>query len=451
MKKFYAILVAACMSVSLFAQTPSKADLIGYMEAGYYVACFQAPVGSTCKDIYWVGQYGLGWNVNGDLEDYVKCEPLAGFDGWYVAKVPADKGTNGKPIQLNECGKLTWDVQPGPFDGKTVELVDGSVTINDKGAEYDLEDWSVDEPTIITIGSWKNGYNPCELVCKQQVYTIRVYPPYCEYLETVEPSIMGNINNWSEAIPMQFKGTYFELVTEPISDNFEFKFNNGPTNNWAHQFEAYDAENDTWHNIPAADNLSLTNGTEYYEYDAENRILTFDFSDDALYRYAGCEAPEEAEHTVLAVNLPAENAPEAVEIIGTFDDWAGTAMEKLESGWFFVELEAKPSDYFKFRSAGSWDQELEIYSTVNNEWGTIGDGQLTFGQLWVEDTYNGTPCKKIDLGDWSNPELYRWKVKGEEGIENVVLTEKAKKVIVDGVMYIVRDGKMFNVQGAQVR
>ena len=38
-----------------------------------------------------------------------------------------------------------------------------------------------------------------------------------------------------------------------------------------------------------------------------------------------------------------------------------------------------------------------------------------------------------------------------EGIENVVLTEKAQKVVVDGVLYIVRDSKMFNLQGAQVR
>ena len=39
----------------------------------------------------------------------------------------------------------------------------------------------------------------------------------------------------------------------------------------------------------------------------------------------------------------------------------------------------------------------------------------------------------------------------EEGVENVVLTEKAKKVMVDGVMYIVRDNKMFDVRGTQVR
>lgn len=38
-----------------------------------------------------------------------------------------------------------------------------------------------------------------------------------------------------------------------------------------------------------------------------------------------------------------------------------------------------------------------------------------------------------------------------EGIENIVLTEKVQKVVVDGMIYIVRDGKMFNLQGAQVR
>jgi len=38
-----------------------------------------------------------------------------------------------------------------------------------------------------------------------------------------------------------------------------------------------------------------------------------------------------------------------------------------------------------------------------------------------------------------------------QGIENIELTETAKKVVVDGVLYIVRDNKLFNVQGTQVR
>ncbi len=38
-----------------------------------------------------------------------------------------------------------------------------------------------------------------------------------------------------------------------------------------------------------------------------------------------------------------------------------------------------------------------------------------------------------------------------QGIENIELTEKVQKVVVDGVIYIIRDNKMFNLQGAQVR
>ena len=38
-----------------------------------------------------------------------------------------------------------------------------------------------------------------------------------------------------------------------------------------------------------------------------------------------------------------------------------------------------------------------------------------------------------------------------EGIEHVVLTEKAQKVVVDGAVYVIRDNKLFNVLGAQVR
>ena len=38
-----------------------------------------------------------------------------------------------------------------------------------------------------------------------------------------------------------------------------------------------------------------------------------------------------------------------------------------------------------------------------------------------------------------------------QGIEHIVLTEKAKKVVVDGMVYIVRDGKLFNLTGAEVK
>ena len=39
----------------------------------------------------------------------------------------------------------------------------------------------------------------------------------------------------------------------------------------------------------------------------------------------------------------------------------------------------------------------------------------------------------------------------EQGIENVVLSEKTQKVMVDGVVYIIRDNKLFNTLGTQIR
>ena len=58
-----------------------------------------------------------------------------------------------------------------------------------------------------------------------------------------------------------------------------------------------------------------------------------------------------------------------------------------------------------------------------------------------------------DKGEYHNYEIAKGILKHVwgEGIENVTLTEQAQKVMIDGVMYIVRDGKMFNVQGVQVR
>jgi hypothetical protein len=559
MKKIYAILVAALMSVSLFA-APTKADLQSYMEEGYYVACFQAPVGSTCNDIYWMGTY-VGWNISTDLEDLVKCEELTGANaGWYVAKVPVveGQGNNGKPIQLNECGKLTWDVQPGT----TVKaaLVDGSVTIKENGDEYDLEGWSATEPTIITLGAWKKDYNPCERECAQQSYTIRIYPPYCEALDYLEPTIKGTFNNWTDAMTMTFKGSYFELITEPTLDNFEFKFNNDPNGSWDYEFQAYDSVSGSWHGIPEKGNLSLTNGTEYYT--LQGTVLTFDFSDDTKYRYAKCgltyfdvtinailpagapaagvelmgnfvngvwdgegllmendaatgaykatikateadefkfrelgnwdnqievsedggatwnvsgnfkvgeemeedegnmvinldlsdpteykwsAAPaEEPEYTVLYANLPAANSPEAVNIVV---EGEAPAMEHLDNGWWLVKFDVKASQAFTFSSADG-SIVIEKYNAEDNAWAPLAN-ELVFGELWQDGTDKGTPCKDIELY-LNDAELYRWAA-APEGIENIVLTGKAQKVVVDGAVYIIRDNKMYNIHGAQVR
>ena len=36
-------------------------------------------------------------------------------------------------------------------------------------------------------------------------------------------------------------------------------------------------------------------------------------------------------------------------------------------------------------------------------------------------------------------------------IENVVLKEKAEKIVVDGAVYVIRNNRMYNISGARVR
>lgn len=93
------------------------------------------------------------------------------------------------------------------------------------------------------------------------------------------------------------------------------------------------------------------------------------------------------------------------------------------------------------------DAEVAVPST------TLGDQYATSevaialpaGQIEsIEFAFNNVPAQKFIPKFWIEKAP-------AEGIENVVLTEKAHKMVVDGVVYIVRDGKMFNLTGTQVR
>ncbi len=256
--------------------------------------------------------------------------------------------------------------------------------------------------------------------------------------------IIGSFDAWTgQAMELQ-EGIWGAIVSAKASAQFKFR----EAGSWDNQIEYYDEENDEWHTFGDG-NKELIFG-ELWEDGEEQfagyKVITLDFRNPDAYRWQAGGEPEEPEHVVLWMNLPTAIAPEAVEIIGTFDEWAGTAMEHLENGWWFAELDAKASQFFKIRGAGSWDKEIEIFDGA--KWEKIADGQFKFGDLWQDDTYKGDPCKSFEL-DWSNPEKYRWTA--AQGIENITLTEKAQKVVVDGVLYIVRDNKLFNVQGTQVR
>ena len=444
MKKLYAFFAAALMSASMYAAAPTAADLAAeYDVVNNVVFCIQfIEDAEVCNDIRFVGTpngWGKGLDApEGAVESWDNCEkfaPVPGFDGWYAAELPYSEGFEGKPLQEPTNRAWTWDYQCG----------DINAWVHVDGLELSLSEGFADECNIAAsapgayiyqLKYWKKHKSPCVAVVEHD-YTIKLYAP--DACSEMKPAIIGDFNGWSAGVAMnegldeEFNTVYTYSFHD--QEGHGFKIKEATDTDWTNEMQYYDTENDAWKNF------------QNFELGAETEIV-LEYSDNDLYRYAKCDASP-SEYTVFTVNLPSENAPEAVEIIGTFDGWQGTAMEKLNNGWFFVELEAKESQYFKFRSAGSWNKEIEIKNDESGEWAKIGDNALVFGQLWQDDTYKGTPCKWIEL-DMSDPAKYRWSV-AEQGIENVVLTEKAQKVVVDGVLYIVRDNKMYNAQGTQVR
>ncbi len=448
MKKLFAFVATALISVAMFASrevVPSDADLASYA-TGTYTMCIYA---DACNGIVLNGTYA-GWPNAADHATLLDFQAVADFEGWYVVSwndttgaESKDGGVQAKPIQLDGSGNFNWDYQLGP----DAELIRGTAELlsANNGTEVDIKNIGAGI-VVIDVKSWKN--NPCTAVYHD--YTVSLVSPDCNEEDYVVPAISGGFNGWAqEAMTMDelktaerqqanLPGAVFEISFR-AAEGSDFKFRSSAEwgADWSNELKEYDAENDEWKAYNDGANIVL----------GEETNLLFDLGDPTKYSWNNCEKPEPLDstvyYTIVALNAPA-NAPAAgVEIIGTFDGWAGTAMELLNTGWYFAELEVMGFQEFKFREAGTWDNEI-VYAASGE-----GLANMKFEQLWQDDTYKGTPCKWIEI-DLSG-EDYVWKANWVEGIENVVLTEKAQKVVVDGVLYIVRDNKMYNVQGTQVR
>ena len=449
MKKLFAFVATALISVAMFASrevVPSDADLASYA-TGTYTMCIYND--GACNGIVLNGTYA-GWPNAADHATLLDFVAVEGFEGWYVVSwndttgaESKDGGVQAKPIQLDGSGLFNWDYQLGP----DAELIRGTADLlpGNNGTEVDIKNIGAGI-VVIDVKSWKN--NPCTAV--YHTYKVSLVSPDCNDEDYITPAISGGFNGWAqEAMTLNelktaerqnenLPGAVFEISFR-AAEGSEYKFRSAAEwgADWSNELKEYDAENDEWKAFNGGANLVLGAETE----------IMYDLGDPTIYSWNNCEMPQPEDSTVYVtvvyLKAPAGAPVEGVEIIGTFDNWAGTAMALENSGEYFAELNVMGFQEFKFRQAGSWENEIV----------TAADGaglaNIRFDSLWEDVIYNDGPAKEIRI-DLSS-EDYVWKANWVEGIENVVLTEKAQKVVVDGVLYIVRDNKMFNVQGAQVR
>ena len=450
MKKLFAFVAVALFSVATFASreaVPSDADLASYA-TGTYTMCIYND--SACNDIVLNGTFTaptLGANWSTSVEDLLKFVAVDGFEGWYVVSwndttgaAEADGGVQAKPIQLDGSGNFNWDYQLGP----DAELIRGTAELlsANNGSEVDIKNI---QPGIVVIDvkSWKN--NPCTAV--YHVYNITFISPDCNAEDFVVPAISGGFNGWAqEALTLNMlktaerqqqnlPGAVFEYSVK-AAEGSEFKFRSAVEwgKDWTNELKEYDAENDAWNAFNGGSNLVL----------GEETNLVFDLGDPAKYSWTNCEKPEVYEEKEFDYTINVTNAPvcgEAVlAIVGSYAacNWTVANAVAVENG--AAALHAKNTDEFKFL-----DKSKVLDEDPENDWSNEvkGFAQTTFHKADIADgTEDGVIA--IDLAEAQFAEC-------AQGIENITLTEKAHKVVVDGVLYIVRDNKMFNVQGTQVR
>ena len=152
------------------------------------------------------------------------------------------------------------------------------------------------------------------------------------------------------------------------------------------------------------------------------------------------------------VELDTVNVAEAVEIALALDNNAVSAKKYAIVG-YVAKIKTEYSSQYKNISFYMTDDATQTYGDLQVYRGAIseadgttlaaGDRVTVVGKL-KNNFYNDANSAQTDAGaevtvDW------------KQGIESIVLTQEVNKVIVDGVLYIVRDGKIYNVQGVQVR
>ena len=111
------------------------------------------------------------------------------------------------------------------------------------------------------------------------------------------------------------------------------------------------------------------------------------------------------------------------------------------------DAEYKNISFYMSDDATATDGDLQVYrGSISAEEGAAlaaGDRVMVIGKL-KNNFYNDQHSAQTVQGSQVS---VMWK----QAIEHIVLTEKVNKVIMNGVLYIVRDGKLYNLQGAQVR
>ena len=414
MKKFFSIAAAMLFSVSLFATQKIyfKADqgYWNYLDGGVRSAtAIYAWEDDTKKNADWPG---------------VRMTKVAGEEYIWEAEI-ADNFKNVIFVRVNaegaftEQGLKTKDLEV-PTDGKNLYTL----------GLAEITDWS--NPDL-----WSKGIQEGEW----SVYGSTPVDP-----EQPSVAVAGAFNSWSPTAnvlaPAEDNLTASVKVTLEAQD-YQFKMVLSG-NNWVCPMAGlYEIKRD--HN--SVSHINYGGGEQ------DNFVLKCDAAGEYTFTWTYADS-------TLAVTFPEGGDVPQVLADGYY---LMGIINGAESTWDYAALKA---EHLFARNEGSSEAEeyqLKVTLAENDQIQVVSCKEGKVGDWYPGGEGNNYVVDAEHAGavtiyfrparnggdDWWHNCIYV--VKEQEGIERIVLTEKATKMVVDGVMYIVRDGKMFNVNGAQVK
>lgn len=407
---FFAALVVAVASFATPAKTPTKNDLADFYEPGQLCVCvyFEEEV---CNDIVFAGSYN-GWDT-GNPAAMAKFAPLDGFEGWYYVAVTDESAEiQGKPVQLKGDGSFSWDYQTG--DPASWTIVAGTVNISaGYDGEADLKGYSTAEPVILISAYFKNHNTPCGYVAEYKDYTIRLNAPFCAGPDGTyyDPAIIGDFNGWSEGVAADYidENTYeYVFILKGAEKTKAFKFKALGDTDWSNQIQLQNEEGE-WYDNP---NLPLGDETE----------ISIDYS---AGRFTLCAPAKEL--VTLTYNVTVPEGTNTCYIVGDMNGWAFTnEMTKVDATHYTITLD-NVHDGMGYKYCCGPDWAYEELTAAGEAVGNRAYSENDVVEAWAA-VYVPT------------------------AVDNVVVENAAAvKKIVNGQMVIEKDGKFFNLLGAEVK
>ena len=337
------------------------------------------PINATGNPMTVKASEGFVSGITPSFAGYINSEGYIDTPIWYLVSGTVIVDADGT-ITVNALNSKGYAVQS--------QLTKAQVQPSDAPTVADLENAGYDTDNNVVL-AYKFDVAPCYDVVVAGTYMMDSAGNWItDPSQLVHMMPLAGFNGWYAA---QIPYTEYSVQAKPVqlSDIGAFNWDNqaGDVNAWIHR-----------------------GGNEAYIVSGYDNEVNVSYESPGAYIYEiaywkNNNNPCTSQTTTYTVFLEApQNAPDSIEIIGSFDNWMGTLMTyDAQTGYWTATITATPSDVFKFRQAGNWGNEILVYNSAYDEWTTLPN--LVISQYLYDN---------IVYLDFDNAELYRWTKQDDE-------------------------------------